>query len=190
MDSGNIILKKLSVVLKQYSEELNGTDEEAKAKAISNLVPSTKEALKVRDAEGNELKDESNDFINNINDGFVQAHLEDIQAMAEGDIEALNRVRLAAAQGAVMEVTTNIPTDAAEAQIQGLMNMVAQADAMNIEPGASIDDSQFMANLNEMINKAGYTEEQVNAAFNAMGYEAKWVPNTKRGVMNNLNNGE
>ncbi len=170
-------LNQLSKALDKYNNALESGDESAKADAIAGLVDPTKEALTIRDAEGNALKDGSNDFIDNLNQGFVQAHLKDVQAMAEGDVEALNRVRLAAAKGAVMEVTTNVPTEVAEQQIQGLMDMVAQADAMNIEPGASIDDSAFIATLNEMIRSGQVTVEQVNAAFQNMGYEAKWKSN-------------
>ena len=170
-------LNQLSKALDKYNNALESGDESAKADAIAGLVDPTKEALTIRDAEGNALKDGSNDFIDNLNQGFVQAHLKDVQAMAEGDVEALNRVRLAAAKGAVMEVTTNVPTEVAEQQIQGLMDMVAQADAMNIEPDASIDDSAFIATLNEMIRSGQVTVEQVNAAFQNMGYEAKWKSN-------------
>ena len=94
--------------------------------------------------------------------------------MAAGDVEALNRVRLAAAKGAVMEVTTNVPTEVAEQQISGLMDMVAQADAMEIEPGASIDDAAFYTAINAMIKSAGLTAEQVNAAFGSMGYTVEF----------------
>jgi hypothetical protein len=170
-------INALASAFEKYDEALNGTDEEKKAEAIAGLVTPTKNALTIRDTEGNALQDGSNDFIDNINSGFVEAHLADVQAMAEGDVEALNRVRLAAAKGAAMEVTTNVPTEVAEAQIADLMDMVAQADAMNIEPGADIDDTAFIQKLNEMINSGQITAEAVNAAFGTMGYEAKWISN-------------
>lgn len=170
-------LSDLSKELLKYNDALNGTDEEAKADAIANLVSPTRDALANRDKSGKILEGQQNAFLDNIDDSFVQAHLADIQAMAEGDIDALNRVRMAAAKGAVMEVTTNIPTEAAEAQIRGLMDMVAQADAMNIEPGASINDASFYDHLNQMVRSGQVTVDQVNAAFSAMGYEARWKSN-------------
>lgn len=170
-------LSDLSKELLKYNDALNGTDEEAKADAIANLVSPTRDALANRDKAGKILEGQQNAFLDNINEGFVQSHLADIQAMAEGDINALNRVRMAAAEGAVMEVTTNVPTDVAEQQIQGLMDMVAQADAMNIEPGASINDASFYDHLNQMVRSGQTTVEAVNAAFSAMGYEAKWKSN-------------
>lgn len=171
-------INSLSEALEEYNKALESGDEAAKADAISSLVDPTKDALTIRDVSGQALTDGSNKFLENINSGFVQSHLADIQAMADGDIEALNRVRLAAAQGAVMEVTTNIPTEAAEAQIRGLMDMVAQADAMSIEPGASIDDTAFISALNNMIASAGYTQRQVNTAFESMGYDVKFKNNS------------
>lgn len=169
-------LEELTDVVKNYNEAMkNAKDQGAKDQALGDLTAGVNKTIANYDEEGNILSDSPQ-----VNDDFVKRHLEDVQAMAEGDEEALRRVRLAAAKGAVMEVTTNIPTDAAEQQISGLMDMVAQADAMNIEPGASIDDSDFMKALNEMIRSAGLTQEQVNAAFNAMGYEAKWKPNRQK----------
>ena len=112
-----------------------------------------------------------------INDEFIQKHMDDIQAMAAGDVEAFSRVRAEAAKGAVLEVTTNVPTDVAEKQIQELMDQVMKLDAMNIEVGADIDDSAFIEALNNMIKSGKYTADQVSAALEGMGYEAQWVPN-------------
>ena len=56
-----------------------------------------------------------------VDDSFVQQHMADIESMAAGDIEALNRVRRAAAEEAVLKVTVDVPTEYAEQSIQELM---------------------------------------------------------------------
>ena len=166
-------IKRLGKSLTEYNN-INGDSAEAEASRVEKLgemASAVKDAISVYDEEGN-LLEGFNNF--DVTEGFVKAHLEDIEAMAAGDVEALNRVRLAAAKGAVMEVTTNVPTEVAEQQISGLMDMVAQADAMEIEPGASIDDAAFYTAINAMIKSAGLTAEQVNAAFGSMGYTVEF----------------
>lgn len=164
-------IANLSDELLNYNEVMENSNSttQQKTDALSNLTGYVNSAIANYDENGNEMPESVK-----VSDGFVRQHMADIQAMANNDEDALNRVRMAAARGAVMEVTTNVPTEVAEQQIQGLMDMVAQADAMNIETGASIDDTQFIAALNAMIKAAGYTQEQVNAAFNGMGYTVKF----------------
>lgn len=164
-------IKNLSKAMEDYNNATGDSKAiaEQQEAAIKNMVKYVQDALAVYDDEGNVIGGFE------VSEGFVKSHMEDIQAMAEGDVEALSRVRLAAAKGAVMEVTTNVPTDVAEHQIQGLMDMAAQLDAMEIEPGATLDDSDFINKLNEMVRSGAVTVDQVNAMFESMGYEVKWT---------------
>lgn len=161
-----INIATLAKKVQEYNDAIDdgkdGTDK------IASMVSDVQKALTMYGENGEEIQAPT------IDDSFVQAHMEDIQAMAAGDIDALNRVRLAAAQRAVMEVTINVPSEVAEHQIAGLMDMVAQADAMNIDVGATIDDSAFIAALNSMIKATGMTADQVNAAFSSMGYSVQF----------------
>lgn len=160
-----------------YNKALESGDESKRAAAMSDLVGATKDAIANRDEEGNIVSGAQNAFLDSVTEGWVQAHIDDVQKMADGDLEALDRVRLAAAKGAAMEVMVNVPTDVAEAQVGNIMDMVAQADAKNIEIGSYIDDAPFLESLANMMAASDETAEAVSAAFESMGYEVEWEPN-------------
>lgn len=193
-NAGDVVLSRLNKTVKETQKNIaklsNTILKNAKAleesnkgtqsysDAINAMIPDVDAALQYYDKNGEPI-----DIGFNVDSSFIEEHMADIQAMAAGDIEALNRVRLAAAKDAVMKVDVDIPEEYVEQQISGLMDMVAQADAMNIDVGASIDDSDFIATINSMIKSAGLTVDQVNAAFSAMGYEAKWESNPSRMIV-------
>lgn len=139
--------------------------------AINGMISDVTTALQLYDEDGNVT------FTPQVDSAFVEQHLADIQAMAAGDEEALNRVRRAAAEEAVLKVTANVDDQYALASIQNLMNECMKLDDMNIEVGAEVDDSAFIASLNNMIKSGQYTAEQVSAALESMGYTAEWIPN-------------
>lgn len=156
----------LADAIQKYDDKINNGEDGSEQ--FAKVISTAREALKMQDADGNWYE------VPEIDDSFIERHMEDVRAMAAGDVEALNRIRVAAAKDAVMKVTVNVPADVAERQIQSLMNMVAQLDSMNIEVGANVNDSAFIASLNEMIKSGKYTADQVNAAFESMGYEVHY----------------
>lgn len=169
------LLKKLSSTVKQYSDSLDesnkGTDDYKNA--ISALTGDVNNALKFYDDNTGKALEIT---VPEVDDSFVERHLADIQAMAEGDIQALQRVRMEATKEAIMKIYVHVPTDVAEAQVNQIMDMVAQADAMNIDVGASIDDSAFLTALSNMMKASDETADAVVAAFESMGYTVEWVP--------------
>lgn len=167
-------IAKLSKYFLENADALKESNKgtESYKQAIKGMVDDVKTILSMYDEEGNEI-----DLGINVDDAFVEEHLEDIQLMAAGDEEALNRVRRAAAEEAVLKVTTNVDDEYALASIQNLMDKVMEVDGKDIEVGASVDDAPFLAALNEMLVSSGYTADQVAAAFESMGYDATWVPN-------------
>ena len=167
----------LAKTFDEYNKALESGDESKRAAAMNDLVGATKDAIANRDEEGNIVPGAQNAFLDSVTEGWVQAHIDDVQKMAEGDLEALDRVRLAAAKGAAMEVMVNVPTDVAEAQVGNIMDMVAEADAKNIEIGSYIDDAPFLESLANMMAASEDTADAVIAAFESMGYEVEWEPN-------------
>ena len=177
--------QKTSAALKELSKSLvnnyniikQGSEADGYSDAIGDVVSKTKSLLKVTDNSGIELFS-----ADAVDDTFVLNNLDNIRAATEGDTEALNNLRLAIARVSASDVNTdiNVPTDVAEAALDNLMDMVAQADAMDIEVGASIDDSQFLQALNQMVRSGQVSADAVAAAFQSMGYDAKWVNNTTK----------
>lgn len=165
---------KLAKQLIDYNEvmEDSASSDEAKADAISKLVPYVEDILTMYDGEGNAVE-----FSFGVTDEFVKKHQDDINAIAEGDIDALNRIRLAAAKEVVMRMEVDVPTEVFETQVNNIMDLVAQADAENIEIGAWLEDKPFLDALAEMGATSQATADAISRAFESMGYTATWVDN-------------
>lgn len=157
---------------KSLDKSKKGTAEYADA--IKDIIPEVQAALTVYDEEGNAT------FTPEIDSTFVEKYMEDINAMANGSIEALSRVRAAAAQRVAMTVMVNVPTEVAEQQLSGLIDILEQVDNMNVEAGAYIDDAPFLSALAEMMKQSDIAADSVAAAFQSMGYEVEWVPKPYR----------
>ena len=157
---------------KSLDKSKKGTTEYANA--VKDIIPEVQAALTVYDEEGNAT------FTPEIDSTFVEKYMEDINAMANGSTEALSRVRAAAAQRVAMTVMVNVPTEVAEQQLSGLIDILEQVDNMNVEAGAYIDDAPFLSALAEMMKQSDVAADSVAAAFQSMGYEVEWVPKPYR----------
>ncbi len=104
-----------------------------------------------------------------ISPEFVSDNLDDIKAAAEGDTEALQRLRVAAAQDILVNITqTGNLTDEHLAYLQ---NKLTELGGMNLEVGANLDDQGFIDSLNNMLESGEMTQEQVQSCLNAIGYD-------------------
>lgn len=164
-------LAKQLISYNEVMEKSTATDEE-KATALKGLVPYVEDILTLYDSQGNAIE-----FTFGISEEFVKKHQDDINAIAEGDIDALNRIRLAAAKEVVMRMSVDIPTEAFESQVNQIMDLVAQADAQDIEIGAWLEDTPFLQELARMASTSQDAANAISKAFESMGYTATWVDN-------------
>lgn len=166
-----LLSKKVAYYADAINESNKGTDEYNKA--MESIASTTQELLSTYDDAGNAI------ITPEIDTSFIEQNLEDIKAATEGDIDALDRLRLAAARlnASKVYIDVDLPSDVITAQLDNIMDMVAQADAMDIEVGASIDDSAFLSALSNMMSSSQSTANAVAAAFESMGYSVEWTPN-------------
>ena len=153
-----------------FDDALKG-DEDAKG-AIGDIKSQLKDMLTMYDESGNAIE------MPELGTSFIKENLEDIEAAVEGDIDAFDRLRIAAAKVAASQVDigVSVPTEVAEQNLNKMMEQVIGIDAMDIEVGASVDDGPFVATLTEMIHAGQTTADQVAAAFESMGYTVEWTP--------------
>ena len=130
-----------------------------------------KTSLEYAEALG-ETKDAMADVLNvsseDLSNDFIEKNLDDINALANGDMEALERLRTAAAQDYVVNLNTQ--GNLTDENLNFLQQHLAQIDAMNIQPGAYLDDKGFIDGLNSMLSNGQMTVDQVNTMFSMMGY--------------------
>lgn len=130
-----------------------------------------KTSLEYAEALG-ETKDAMADVLNvsseDLSNDFIEKNLDDINALANGDMEALERLRTAAAQDYVVNLNTQ--GNLTDENLNFLQQHLAQIDAMNVQPGAYLDDKGFIDGLNSMLANGQMTVDQVNTMFSMMGY--------------------
>lgn len=127
------------------------------------------------------LLDVSEDFVSN---DFVTENLGLIEEAATGSATAIDTLKSKLAEAIVAKVIIdNGLTDQEAANLlsnfQSLQSMLP-----DLEVGATINDGDFVTKAQELITSAGMTVDQVNALFDAMGFEANFateeVPTVQR----------
>lgn len=150
------ILKKSSKESEEYAVALNETKE-----AMSKLLDIDEEFL-------------SNDFITD--------NLDDIEKAADGNEEAIDRLREAALDDVVINITAqnDLSDGWLAAEVDNLQSILNGMYPEGITIGTTLDTenmdtSGFVNALNNLIVSAGMTQEQVNALLSGMGFTANFA---------------
>ena len=111
-----------------------------------------------------------------LSDDFLTSadNLELMKKAAEGNTDAIESLRAAAAKDIIQHCDVYLTGD--DAVRAKLNELSAEIDdyALNndLEIGAYVNDSQFIAACNEIIRTAGMTAQQAGDYFKALGYDA------------------
>lgn len=123
------------------------------------------------------LRDSLEKVLNvDLDDSFIQNNLTDIQALAQGDIDALNRLRIAYVQALNendFELSPSIDREAFNQDLAAFQLDVANASdyLSDLQVGATLDDAPFYDSLQEMAIAAGMGADDVNKILEGIGYE-------------------
>ena len=150
------VLKKSSKESQEYWEALKDTQD-----ALADLLDVEEDAKKYFD------------------DDFIAENMNDISEAAEGNADAIDRLRDSFADELILKIAIdNNLTDDIKNQLVDSVNDL-QAQIPNIDIGYTInpnDESygQFLQTCQDIINTAKMTKEQANAMFEAMGFQATY----------------
>ena len=111
-----------------------------------------------------------------ISPQFVTDNLDDIEAAADGDTEAVERLRNAAAQEILMNI--NAEGNLTPEHLSYLQQKAQELSSMQISPFATLDDTSFVDTLNSMLANGEMTAEQVQSFLNSIGYSASITTKT------------
>lgn len=156
----NSILKKSSASSEEYSKALNGTRD-----ALGDLL---------------DVEDDAQKYFTNK---FIQEHLKEIGKAAEGDAKAIDDLRSAFAQDVILQIyaENNIDFSKIDSETKSLVNNL-QKEIPNVRIGAELDSTKyadFLDKCQQIVKSAQMTEEQANAFFGAMGFDAEFETETK-----------
>lgn len=109
-----------------------------------------------------------------ISSHFVEDHLEEIKKAAEGDADAIDALRANMDEEIIANITVGQSDDfianVMEAQ-NDLNDLITNMDIDDIEVGAIINDADFIAAANNLVDSASMTADEANAYFAGIGYE-------------------
>lgn len=100
---------------------------------------------------------------------FIKNNLPDIQALAQGSTENIEELSRAAA----IDFALNIDTMSEETKdnFVAMLNQLADIAAnKTIEIGTDINNDEYIAQLNQMLEAGEITAEQIQQSFGALGY--------------------
>lgn len=158
LDDWRSVLKKSDKSSQEYADAVDGMKG-----ALSDLFDVSKDAI-------------SRDFIESLKDSKEGLRL--LEQAANGNAKAIDQLRDKYADKLILEIAAqnDIPTDT-QNQLSLMVNEL-QSEIPDIKIGATItaDDPQFADFFNkcmQVINAAEMTEEQANAFFDAIGFDAQ-----------------
>ena len=149
-ENWSTILKNSDKRSQEYSEALNGVK-----KALADVADTSEEYV-------------SNDFI--------QEHYEDIKLAAEGNADAIDRLRIALADEVVAKIVldNDLSIDKVQTVTDAWNSLSSQMQ--DIEVGVMLSgDAELVEDLNAMILAAEMTTSQVNDLLGSMGFSATFA---------------
>ena len=147
----DIGLRQVADAWKQNEEALSNPDDLiAYKKAVNNLTDSVSELVGI-----------------SVDAQFVEDNLNLVEDAIHGDTDALIELQ----KNAAIELVTslNLPED----EMNTLVNFANEYNGYQMEVGATIDDRDFIATLNNMLSSGQMTMEQIQSYLNSLGYTAE-----------------
>jgi len=154
---------------------------------IKNLKRLDKTSTEYQNSLAN-MKSSVSDIFNvdtsNISDSFITDNLDLLEKLSKGGKKAKAVYQELKTELANNQITMNID----ESKIQGdvknleddLTSQIEALDLPNLEVGASIDDSEYVATLENMVESGAITAAAAQQALSAIGFEAEPIYKTIR----------
>ena len=161
-------VQELSEVFEESAEAIRTSSESSLeyTDAVNALVPGLEHLLNI----------DMSEWGQDITNSFVAQNLNDIQGAIDGDVEALQRLRSAAAEQIMIQagIDPNTDTEVWE-HMSNIINW-ANANLPDIQAGAKIEDTFFYEQLEAMVNStlaAGGSISDILSMLNGLGLEAQ-----------------
>lgn len=151
------------------------------------LKNSSKESQEYQDAMS-EVKDSLSDILDieedYISNDFVTEHMDDIAKAAEGDADAIDRLREASLDSIILNIDFE-NEDLKNQFLESVQGLQSIADSANLEVGASLDltklaqgEQEYLNILNNMLLNGQITEADLNNTLSAIGYDPVYSEET------------
>ena len=111
-----------------------------------------------------------------LSNNFIIDHSEDIEKAANGDAEAIDRLRASMDEEIIGKIKLERPDltnlDNLDLDVKNKLDeALARLELPDIEVGAYLNDTEFLEAANNLVKESGMSADQANAYFAGIGYE-------------------
>lgn len=103
-----------------------------------------------------------------VSSDYVKKHLTELQELIQGNVEHLEDLQAEAAKDYIINLGLS---DDAEASFNAVIDNLIQENSKGLKIGAEVDLGNSVESLNKFLEQGLITTDQLQAAFNAIGYE-------------------
>lgn len=105
-------------------------------------------------------------------ENFIKDNLEDIALAADGDIEAINRLKIVYAQASLLSNTGASDAEHLSSELLNVYNLLSEIDTTEIKFGVSMDATPVTQALFDMLQSIEISAEAAQDILDRIGYEA------------------
>ena len=131
-----------------------------------------------------EVKEATEDILGTeVSNDFVKNHLEDIQDLVDGNVDALDRLRIEAAKDIVAHLTVDVDDTEIANDLAVIQSYIDNFSNQDLIIGSKLDDTEFINAMNHMLQEGQITANEANQILSSIGYQpslgTKKVPKTE-----------
>ena len=119
-----------------------------------------------------EVKQATEDILGiEVSNNFVKENLEQIQQLVDGDVDALDRLRIAAAQDIVANLSVNLDEKGVADALATIQSYIDNFSNQDLIIGSKLDDTEFIAAMNHMLHTSQITAAEASQILSSIGYQ-------------------
>lgn len=150
------------------------SDSTSTAEDISSVLPTVNEGLQ-------DILNLSDEQFELLPPNFAKDNWNLIQDVMNGVEGAVDRLRDVAGQEILLDVKGAVDANGeVKKGVSRLHEYIASMDGENFEIGVAINDEEFLARCQEIVNAAEMTKDQASAYFASMGYDVEFSDNPQK----------
>ena len=119
-----------------------------------------------------EIKEATEDILGTeVSNDFVKNHLEDIQNLVDGNVDALDRLRIEAAKDIVAHLTVDVDDTKIANDLAVIQSYIDDFSNQDLIIGSKLDDTEFIKAMNHMLQEGQITANEANQILSSIGYQ-------------------
>lgn len=119
-----------------------------------------------------EVKEATEDILGTeVSNDFVKSHLNDIQDLVDGNVDALDRLRVEAAKDIVAHLTVDVDDAKIANDLAVIQDYIDNFSNQDLIIGSKLDDTEFIKAMNHMLQEGQITANEANQILSSIGYQ-------------------